>query len=77
MIRAFDDDEIVHVEGDVNPIRDLQIIYNELLKKDLSNLMNKYTDLAKKVERFNDSNAKKELDYLTKAKECLEKGRWI
>jgi len=77
MVRAFDDAEVVHVEGDVDPLRDLKIIYNELLKKDLSNLMNKYEDLAKKVDRFNDSHAKKELEYLTKAKECLEKGKWI
>lgn len=77
MVRAFDDMEIVHVEGDIDPIRDLKIIYNELLQKDLSNLKNKWEDLAKKVDRFNDSRAKKELEYLSKAKECLENGKWI
>ena len=34
--RAFADDDIVHVEGNVNPIRDLEIIQNELLQKDIS-----------------------------------------
>lgn len=31
MVRAFDDVEVVHVEGDVDPLRDMKIIYNELL----------------------------------------------
>ena len=35
MTRAFDDDDIIHVEGDVNPVRDLDIIHNELRLKDL------------------------------------------
>lgn len=35
VIRAFDDDEIIHVEGDVNPIRDMEIIQNELRLKDI------------------------------------------
>lgn len=30
---AFDDDDIIHVEGDVNPVRDLDIIHNELRLK--------------------------------------------
>ena len=31
--RAFDDDDIIHVEGDVDPVRDVQIIHNELRLK--------------------------------------------
>jgi obg-like ATPase 1 len=34
LIRAFDDSDIVHVEGDVDPIRDLRIIHEELRLKD-------------------------------------------
>ena len=34
MVRAFDDAEIIHVEGDVDPIRDLDIIAEELRVKD-------------------------------------------
>ena len=35
VVRAFDDDEITHVEGDVDPIRDMEIIKTELKLKDI------------------------------------------
>jgi obg-like ATPase 1 len=34
-MRAFDDDEIIHHEGDVDPVRDLEIIHSELALKDI------------------------------------------
>lgn len=47
MVRAFDDPEIVHVEGEVNPIRDLDIISEELIKKDQSILGRVLQDIQK------------------------------
>lgn len=35
MVRAFDDAEVIHVEGDVNPLRDMEIIQTELRLKDI------------------------------------------
>lgn len=35
VVRAFDDAEVIHVEGDVNPIRDMEIIQTELQLKDI------------------------------------------
>ena len=35
VVRAFDDTEVTHVEGDVNPIRDMEIIQTELRLKDI------------------------------------------
>ena len=35
VVRAFDDDEVTHVEGEVNPIRDMEIIQTELRLKDI------------------------------------------
>ena len=35
VVRCFDDAEIIHIEGDVNPVRDLEIIANELRLKDI------------------------------------------
>lgn len=35
VVRAFDDAEVIHVEGDVNPIRDMEIIQTELRLKDI------------------------------------------
>jgi len=34
VVRAFDDESITHDEGDVNPVRDLDIIHSEMIKKD-------------------------------------------
>jgi len=50
--RAFDDDDVVHVEGDVNPVRDLEIIHAELRKKDENFLIKKTEDLTKQVARI-------------------------
>jgi obg-like ATPase 1 len=47
LCRAFDDDEIVHVEGDVNPVRDLEIIHEELRLKD-EEFMNKLVETNRK-----------------------------
>jgi obg-like ATPase 1 len=35
VVRAFDDAEVIHVEGDVNPLRDMEIIQTELRLKDI------------------------------------------
>lgn len=35
VVRAFEDDSITHNEGDVDPIRDMDIIHSELMKKDM------------------------------------------
>ena len=35
VVWAFDDDSIIHDEGDVNPVRDLDIIHTEMIKKDV------------------------------------------
>jgi hypothetical protein len=37
---AFEDDDVIHVEGEVNPVRDLEIIHNELRLKDLEAVSN-------------------------------------
>jgi obg-like ATPase 1 len=47
LCRAFDDDEIVHVEGDIHPVRDLQIIHEELRLKD-EEFINKLVEANKK-----------------------------
>ena len=50
VVRAFDDDEIIHVEGDVNPLRDMEIIQNELRLKDIE-WVEKHLDGLKKTGR--------------------------
>lgn len=50
VVRCFDDAEIVHVEGDVDPVRDLQIIHDELVLKD-TEFVERHLEAAKKNAR--------------------------
>ncbi|KAF8958335.1 cytoplasmic protein [Flammula alnicola] len=50
VVRAFDDAEVIHVEGDVNPLRDMEIIQTELRLKDIE-WVEKYLDNLKKSGR--------------------------
>ena len=56
----FEDDDVTHVEGDVNPVRDLAIIFEELRLKDESILELRINDLEKKTIRGNDKKLKPE-----------------
>lgn len=57
---AFDDDDVTHVEGDVNPARDLEIISEELRLKDIEFLNGHLEKLEKLVVRGNDKKLKPE-----------------
>ena len=50
VVRAFDDAEVIHVEGDVNPIRDMEIISTELRLKD-AEWVEKELERRKKTSR--------------------------
>ena len=56
VVRAFDDAEVIHVEGDVDPIRDMEIIQNELRLKDIE-WVQKQTENLKKTGRSLGSNS--------------------
>jgi obg-like ATPase 1 len=77
VVRVFEDEEVTHVEGDVEPIRDLEIIGSELCKKDLAMLIKSMADIEKVIARMNDKKAKEEKETLDKAKALLEEGKWI
>jgi obg-like ATPase 1 len=56
VVRAFDDAEVIHVEGDVNPIRDMEIIQTELRLKDIE-WVNKQLEGTKRTGRSLGSNS--------------------
>ncbi len=62
MVRLFDEVDIAHVEGNVDPIRDIEIIHDELRLKDLEMVKKISEDLEKKVVRGNDKTLK--IDYV-------------
>lgn len=56
LVRAFDDAEVIHVEGDVDPLRDMQIIQTELRLKDIE-WVEKALDNLKKSGRSLGNNS--------------------
>ncbi|MDQ7047034.1 MAG: redox-regulated ATPase YchF [Sulfurovum sp.] len=61
IVRCFADDNIVHTEGSIDPIRDVEIIEQELLFADIDALL-KRIDMLKKKAKGNDKDAKEQLE---------------
>lgn len=74
VVRCFDDDNIEHVEGSVDPVRDIDEINMELCLADLDTVQNRIGKVAKKAQT-KDKEAMKEMNSLTRFKEALEQGR--
>lgn len=77
MCRAFEDTEIVHVEGEIDPTRDLDIIFSELVLKDLQTVNNLIDKLKPIVDRGLDKNKVQDMVHLKKIKEVLEGNQQI
>ncbi|BAV94371.1 redox-regulated ATPase YchF [Ichthyobacterium seriolicida] len=73
VLRCFDDNNIIHVDGSVDPIRDREIIDTELQIKDLETL-EKALVKTQKNARTGNKEANRELAILNKYKEALESG---
>jgi hypothetical protein len=71
VVRCFNDENIIHVEGGVDPIRDIEIINLELVLADLEIIENRIDKIAKKAETTKDKETLKEVNALRKAKESL------
>ncbi|GAB3252785.1 redox-regulated ATPase YchF [Larkinella harenae] len=74
VVRCFEDDNIVHVEGRVNPLFDKEIIDAELQLKDLESVDRKLQRTEKAARASGDAKAKAELETLLKYKKALESG---
>lgn len=71
VLRCFDDDNLPHVEGSVNPVRDREIVDLELQIRDLD-LVERKINRMEKIAKSGDKDAKKNIDILNKVKEHLE-----
>lgn len=71
VVRCFDDTNIIHVEGAVDPIRDVEIINVELMLADLEVVENRIGRIGKKAQMTRDKEVQKEVEILSKAKEAL------
>jgi GTP-binding protein YchF len=76
VLRCFDDGNIIHVDGSVNPVRDKEIIDIELQLKDLETIEKKITSLAR-VLKSGDKDAVKENALALRIKEGLEQGKSV
>ncbi len=74
VVRCFDDSNVIHVENQVDPIRDIEIINVELVISDLEIVNSRIDKIRKKKETNKDPETVAEYDLLVKAKEVLEKG---
>ena len=76
VVRCFDDPDVVHVGGSVNPIRDVETIETELILADLDTLERRRQRVEKR-SKSGDTPAAKELAVVEKLIDLLNKGEWL
>ena len=75
VLRCFDDENVVHVDGSVNPVRDKEIIDAELQLKDLETVESRLAKVQKQAQTGGDKQAKRLVEVLLQYKEVLEQGK--
>ncbi len=75
VLRCFDNDNITHVDGSVNPVRDKEIIDYELQLKDLETIESRIAKVQKQAQTGGDKQAKLLYDVLLRYKEALDQGK--
>ncbi len=75
VVRCFEDPNVVHVDGQINPVRDKETIDTELQLKDLDSIEKKISRTEKVVKAGSDKDAKRALEVLTIYKNHLEQGK--
>ena len=75
VLRCFDDQNIVHVDGSVDPVRDKEVIDCELQLKDLETVENRIQKVQKQATTGGDKNAKRLYDLLCKYRDALMQGK--
>jgi hypothetical protein len=76
VLRCFDDGNIIHVDGSVNPIRDKEIIDIELQLKDLESIEKRIASIARML-KSGDKELVKENEIASRIKEALEQGKSV
>ncbi|WP_406823381.1 redox-regulated ATPase YchF [Pedobacter sp. KACC 23697] len=77
VLRCFDDGNVIHVDGSVDPIRDREIIDTELQLKDLDTVDKRIQKVEKMAKTGGDKDAKRTYEILTVVKSHLESGKSI
>ncbi len=74
VLRCFEDDDVTHVDGRIDPIEDAEVIETELMLADLESIEKRLTGLVRKL-KGGDKEAKQQDALLRRAKDALEQGR--
>lgn len=74
VVRCFEDDNIVHVDGGINPKRDIEIVETELILKDLETVEKKLSE-AEKKSKSGDKKFRAEADFFGRVRDHLLNGR--
>lgn len=59
VVRAFEGENIAHTEGSMDAVRDIKIIRDELIQKDIEGVSKKIQEMSKKAAKTQDQNLKK------------------
>jgi GTP-binding protein YchF len=74
VVRCFEDSDVTHVEGKIDPIADIETIETELMLADLDSLEKRVDNLTKKA-KGNDKEAKEQLELVNRSLELLREGK--
>ena len=75
VLRCFDNDNITHVDGSVDPVRDKEIIDYELQLKDLETVESRIAKTYKQAQTGGDKTARMQYEVLKKIKDALDQGK--
>ncbi|MBE2247358.1 MAG: redox-regulated ATPase YchF [Candidatus Competibacteraceae bacterium] len=75
VLRCFEDENIVHVDGSVNPVRDKEVIDTELQLKDLESLEKAFVRIEKQARVGGDKESKKKVELYQNLRTLLEQGK--
>jgi GTP-binding protein YchF len=74
IVRCFDDDNVVHVDGSIDPLRDVDVVQTELNLADLDTVEKRINRVSKQA-KSGDKKMQEELALLQKVQECLNSGK--
>ncbi len=75
VLRCFDNDDVAHVSGHVDPVRDMEIVETELQIKDLETIENRLSKVQKQAIAGGDKEAARLVDLLLQYKDALSQGK--
>ena len=77
VVRCFENKDIIHVEGSIDPTRDIEIVNYELILSDLEIVENRLSKIEKKATTSNDKEGLYEVSLLKKLKDILSEGKML